>query len=342
MTVRVYYSTDSGAPTLTNAFGDLINVLDACLVNGYGTKDPAGWSKPFSGTNKAVYRQGGDATSHHHYLRVDQSTFGGTGAHVRGYVEMTDIDTGTGMFPSSVQVIPTSNYFWYTSSRSTPRPWRIVATEKTLYLWIALSGSPNGTAVSTGVPASGGYIPSVWMFGDIMSYNKGDYYRCMIIGGSGGVSSSANRFLGGDAYVSNFSLGLTHYMSRPSPDGLSLMAPPYSVQVSKMFNAYGGYATTPTLSGQYNSLSPINTLNKYPLSKVHIVERYQPASSSTNVDLIRGELPGVYFLSTKLTGFEDGDILPPVAGLEGKTLMYSSGSDAGTYGYAVFEISDTW
>jgi len=39
MTTVVYYSsTDAGAPTLNNAAGSLINLLDAVLVNGYGTK----------------------------------------------------------------------------------------------------------------------------------------------------------------------------------------------------------------------------------------------------------------------------------------------------------------
>lgn len=39
MTTVVYYSsTDAGAPTLNNAAGSMISVLDACLVNGYGSK----------------------------------------------------------------------------------------------------------------------------------------------------------------------------------------------------------------------------------------------------------------------------------------------------------------
>lgn len=37
MTVRVYRSTDFGAPQLSGEVGKLIAVLDACLVNGYGT-----------------------------------------------------------------------------------------------------------------------------------------------------------------------------------------------------------------------------------------------------------------------------------------------------------------
>lgn len=37
MTVRIYRSTDFGAPQLSGQVGTLISVLDACLVNGYGS-----------------------------------------------------------------------------------------------------------------------------------------------------------------------------------------------------------------------------------------------------------------------------------------------------------------
>lgn len=56
MAVTKYMSSDSGAPIMNGTQGSLVNVLDAILVNGYGSKSPAGWTKPFSGTSKAVYR----------------------------------------------------------------------------------------------------------------------------------------------------------------------------------------------------------------------------------------------------------------------------------------------
>ena len=36
MTVRVYRSSEFGAPVLDGLAGSLINVMDACLVNGFG------------------------------------------------------------------------------------------------------------------------------------------------------------------------------------------------------------------------------------------------------------------------------------------------------------------
>ncbi|MGE3907973.1 MAG: hypothetical protein AB7K36_01385, partial [Chloroflexota bacterium] len=55
-TTRIYRSTDSGAPVLTGQAGSLLNLLDKCLVDGYGSKAAAGWSRPYTGTNKTAYR----------------------------------------------------------------------------------------------------------------------------------------------------------------------------------------------------------------------------------------------------------------------------------------------
>ena len=59
MTVRVYQSTDTSAPVLTGVAGSLIALLDAVLVAGYGTQTAAGWTKPFNGINKGVYKHAG-------------------------------------------------------------------------------------------------------------------------------------------------------------------------------------------------------------------------------------------------------------------------------------------
>lgn len=99
MTVRVYHSTDSSAPVLSGQVGALIGVLDAILVNGYGSKAAVGWTKAFSGTNMAAYKQ--SAGSNQLYLRVDDTN--ATDARVVGYETMSDVNTGTGPFPTATQ-----------------------------------------------------------------------------------------------------------------------------------------------------------------------------------------------------------------------------------------------
>lgn len=60
-----------------------------------------GWQKVFAGTNKAVYRSTHPKASGF-YLRVDDSA--DTYMCVRGFESMSDIDNGTGPFPTDAQI----------------------------------------------------------------------------------------------------------------------------------------------------------------------------------------------------------------------------------------------
>lgn len=66
---------------------------------------PLGWTRAFSGTNLGTYRQGG-ASSTKRFLRVSDGAAGASpwAYYTRGYENMTDISTGTGAFPTTVQV----------------------------------------------------------------------------------------------------------------------------------------------------------------------------------------------------------------------------------------------
>ena len=108
MTVTVYRSTDTSAPVLDNTVGSLINLLDKCLVSGYGSQTAAGWSKPFTGTNLAAFQQGVDGDRPQNLLRVDDTY--GAYVLVNGYETMSSISAGTNVFPSADQVSTTGLY----------------------------------------------------------------------------------------------------------------------------------------------------------------------------------------------------------------------------------------
>lgn len=172
MTVRIYKSTDSGAPTLTGQASSLISLLSACLVDGYGSKSAAGWTKPYTGTNLAAFRNttsGGSGM----YLRVDDSG-GGTGstreALVRGYATMSDANTGTVETPTAAQV--STSLVWRKSNTtdSTARAWVLIADERTFYLCV-------NTGTLTGEYGSGTYAA-----GDFTSLVPGDAYGWFIVG----------------------------------------------------------------------------------------------------------------------------------------------------------------
>ena len=55
----LYFHDDVGAPPLDDTAGSLANLLAAILCNGYGFKDPAGWSETLTGDNRAFTSYGG-------------------------------------------------------------------------------------------------------------------------------------------------------------------------------------------------------------------------------------------------------------------------------------------
>ncbi len=172
-TTRIYRSTDSSAPVLVGGVSSLINLLDKCLVDGYGAKTAAGWTKPFTGTDKACFRNSVAAGGTGMYLRVVDAA-GGTGgareALCRAYLTMSDVDTGTIETPTAAQVA--ASIVWRKSNTvdATARPWILVADELTFYLCI-----DTGTAASEGGTGTYGA-------GDIASYVPADPYRFFIAG----------------------------------------------------------------------------------------------------------------------------------------------------------------
>lgn len=161
MTVNVYSSFDAGAPSLTGEVGSLIAVLDACLVTGYGAKAAAGWTKPFVGTNIAVFRQGAGEQS---YFQVKddgvEGTNGAKGAQVYIYDTMTDATTGTGKTPTAFATSYNNQIPKSTTLDSATREWKIYASNKACYV-----------LTKTGIVAHDAY--HVTFFGDYNMINPG-------------------------------------------------------------------------------------------------------------------------------------------------------------------------
>lgn len=166
MTVRVYRSTDVGAPTIGRTIGSLITLLDAVLVNGYGSKSPLGWTKQFSGTNVAMYLQGTGSSGC--TLYVSHTTADSASAF--GLVNPTSIsDTSKNKFWSSSYPI---------SIAAPENKWVVVGNEKAFYLLTSWS--------------TWGSLWSSFFFGDISAYGgTSDLYRCLITGATSTPSISS-------------------------------------------------------------------------------------------------------------------------------------------------------
>jgi hypothetical protein len=134
---------------------------------------PTGWTKAFSGTNKAAYKSTTSASGF--YFRVDDSGAynNANGQPARGYESMTDIDTGTAPFPTTAQQ---ANFNWRRSTdASGDRLWALVADDQFFYLFVRIA------AINT--------ANTVMLFGDINSFDVLDAFAC--------VCSGASNFSGG-------------------------------------------------------------------------------------------------------------------------------------------------
>lgn len=150
--VTVYRHSDLGAPQLTNRSpSELINILKKCLVEGYGDKNPLGWTLEYEdvGSVAAAFRND-PVVGSGGYVKVYSATGAdGTGVNFRMKVakSMMDIntfidDTGFKTYDldysqqgGAWQVIGTSRGFWliiehlnktdYTFISSSYQQWQI-------------------------------------------------------------------------------------------------------------------------------------------------------------------------------------------------------------------------
>ncbi len=95
---------------------------------------PVGWDRPYSGTNKAVFRSA-DPTANGHYLRVLDTS--AQFARVTGYTAMTTVDAGTGPFPTAAQF--SGGGYWHKSIQAdgTPVTWKLFGDTRFFFLSIA-------------------------------------------------------------------------------------------------------------------------------------------------------------------------------------------------------------
>jgi hypothetical protein len=174
---RVYRSTDSGAPTLNGISGSLLSVLDACLVNGYGTQPGAGWLKPIANTGSYGCWQLPSGSTGHFLFMEDAASGSAAGAEARitGWASITSFDgeavTGSNQFPTRAQVAISRGALVVRKSSvatATARNWIMMADSRSLYGFI-LTNDTVGLYCS-------------FMFGEFYSFKTSDSSRTMIVG----------------------------------------------------------------------------------------------------------------------------------------------------------------
>jgi len=313
MAFTIYRSGDASAPVLTGQTGTLITVLDAILVNGYGAKAAAGWSKAFSGTSKAAYRMG---AANRFYLRAqDDGPGAGTfkEARMTGYESMSDVDTGLSPFPSAVQgvgSIAMTVLRKSTTADGTARTWVAVADDRTLYFFV-LTGDTANTYHAFG-------------FGDFYSLLASDGFRTFICGRTteNNGTASTDKL---DTISSSINSSTSFFVARSHTGvGGSILCGRHGD------GPKGGSGTA--LIGVVPYTNPTDGMLYIAPVWIH-----DPTTSPANT--IRGKMRGFWHFLHPLASVSDFDTVSGTATLGGKTFLFIKTS--GNSGLYTIETSNT-
>jgi hypothetical protein len=329
----IYSSADAGHPILKgDTTGSFLALMNACLVDGYGSKVGAGWTK---GTGSAadssscgifIQPTGSGAT-----LFIDDNvpnaTAGSRMARIVGYDQVTNFTASTGPANGKINSIVTGSNPFPTAAQgfgtltaslavrkstdmsNTERQWLVFADSRSVYTYIA-----------TGDTAAMYYG---WTFGDIYSLKTGsaDAFKCLLIGNIAEVAAGtvANDRLD---VLGTLSVTVTgHFMQRGfGGSGASLT-------VTKHGDAIKGSSTV--LLGTTQFPNAVDT-GLY-ISPVWVCEN----ATST----VRGRMRGFYQVLHAVAGFSDGQTFTGAGDYSGKTFMVVKGSpNAGLF---LMETSNT-
>lgn len=296
----------AGSP-VTPATGDL-------LVK----RAPAGFSKVFSATNKAVYRSN-DLTGLRHYLQViddGTSTGGAKEARIRGFVSMTSIDNGIEPFPTTAQtsvglISNKSNVI-----SAAVRPWKLISDGKTFYFSACMDQAP-ATQLETG-----GYI---WWtaFGDLIPTRPGDAYSSFVAG-----CSLQN------APTSTNQNGLYYTASRSFSGAVAALSMPrdWNNSVGAVWCAALGHGWDEIVAGGV-------ALFAYPHPQDNGF--YMTPYSVGQRGVMRGRFPGVF---EPLQGrcLSNYDIVENIDGYEGRKFIGLYGVCVTTNGMLMYDTTGPW
>lgn len=288
----VYRSTDVGAPGIDGQAGSLIAVLDACLVNGYGSQAAAGWTKPFAAANKGVYLGTG------HYLDVDDSGAGVATtqeATVRGYESMTAVATGTNPFPTVAQAAAPGLYIRKSATATaTARAWMLLADGETFHLFI-LTGDTAGRYRS-------------FSFGRFYSFLADDAYRSCILGHTTSGTGSSGLDIG--TLASGASSAISGVIFARNIAGT----------VGALAGGLVGVGSA-IGSGPYNGPNPAD-------ARIYLSRLF--CSGASAAEGLRGYVRGLYQIVTAV-GLADGDTFSGAGEFAGRSFLVLNRTAGGGY-----------
>lgn len=273
------------------------------------------WTRPYTGTNAAVYRSA-DVTSNQFYCQVidNGATAGGSKeGQIMGFEAMTAYNTGTRQFPNTTQAANGLSIRKSTTADATTRAWSLIGDDRTFY-FIANTG--DSTAFHS------------CAFGHFISAKTGDVYNTFINGEvSFNTASSVNNLMLNTTnwallYNSTFAARPFHQLPA-APANLSMISIPF-------YNADQVIGSTAHMA-----------VPNGPDTGYYVI----PATMYENVNGgIRGRFPGM-FVPLQVNPVANYETMTNIAGLPGVTLTGLSvcaPSVSGVTGLVFFDTFGPW
>lgn len=293
-------------PTTFKASASIANVTGTGTISAKAA--PLGWLKPYVGTNKAAYKSASPESTGM-LLRVDDTL--AQYAVVSGYESMSDVESGTGIFPTLLQASSRLGWGKSSTSNTTARPWSLFGDDRLMY-FLRSPSSANSSA-------------QLHMFGDLVSDRvAGDPYCCFISGYNNPPSSTTN-IPCGVATVDGYSSTDVIYAARPYTQlGGAAQCGTYSLRIS------GSSLSGGSLNNK--QMSPLN--NKVQVSPVLMVEVSTGAIRASNV-------AGLYH-SISYLPLSHLERTLNVTGISGRKLIACATGSSGSEGRVFLDITGPW
>lgn len=276
----VYTVAVTGTPT-TPATGSMTS-----------RRAPGGFSKPYAATNRGVYRSNDTSGLRHFYSFWDEgSTAGGfREGRFMGFVNMTDINTGSDPFPTVAQRSEGAYFMKSWTADTTARPWWVVTNGKTVY--IVVEPSAGDTRVLMG-------------FGDMIPTRPADTHASFVSGNTFANVTAASSY------------GLALYEGRAINGNFTALPLMYSPR-----NFTGAGASTPMCA--MINLSGATTIGSSLLPYPHVPDNgfyMLPVLAAQGSAVIRARMPG-YFESLHGSIFLNDTQVENVQALPGRKFEF--------------------
>ncbi|MGI2108473.1 hypothetical protein ACRN9C_03585 [Shewanella frigidimarina] len=287
--VTVYRHTDVGAPIVRPTRpSDWLAVLKACLVTGYGTKQPLGWTLEFEGTYKAAFKNkvsDGGSGCMLRFSDVTGSNPSGGDFDMAMSRNMSDVDT-------YIDKLQSRRFRTYNNAAGV-KGWTIIGTSRGF--WMISVNSTTGSLDTLQT-----YFLHNAFFGDVESFIPNDISSFGMLTGVSTTGDSTNI---SSSYMIGTSDGM--YITHLAADGSSGKVEYSYLYNNKLTTVDGGDI------GTTNVPAVLNT----PLL-VGIAGNGNPA-----FNLCRGKIPGLHELQHAGCKYVNYPILRTFDGIEYEAIV---------------------